>query len=69
MLATPADIPSTTPEEGSTDPTAGLLLLHVPPLILFERVMELPVHTVVGPAFAAAGFTVTVVVAEQVPIA
>ena len=59
----PVDTPLTTPV---ADPTVALplLLLHVPPDVLFARVVVCPTQTLAVPVFAGrAASTVTTVVA------
>jgi len=62
ILAVPAATPVTMPD---ADPTVALvvaLLVHVPPLVVFERAVVPPAHMVLLPEFAGnAAFTVTVV--------
>jgi hypothetical protein len=48
--------------------TAGTLLLHVPPEVVWNKVSEAPAQRLEGPVIAAgAGLTVTTVVAEHPP--
>lgn len=61
MVVVPAVMPVTTPD-ASIEPTAGALLLQVPPLTVLVRVTVRPVHTLVEPDMVPAvgeGFTVT----------
>ena len=44
MIAVPADTPKTDPVVAFTLATAGLPLVHVPPVVLLVRVAEAPVH-------------------------
>ena len=53
IFVVPADIPVTAPVPEFTVPTAVLLLLHVPPPVLFASVDEEPLHIVVVPVIAA----------------
>jgi hypothetical protein len=71
MVAIPPPVPVTIPVL-LTVAIAVLLLLHVPPLVAFDNVIVLPRHTVDGPVMMpalAAGLTVSVAVAWQLPIA
>ena len=64
MVAVPAATPVTKPEP-VTLATAGLLLLHVPPLTELLSVIVAPAHTVPDPLIVPAvalPFTVTVAV-------
>jgi len=64
----PAESPETTPEV-LTVPTAGLLLLHVPPPGVAFNVVVLPIHTFIVPVIeAGAVFTVNGLIAKQ-PVA
>jgi hypothetical protein len=65
MTAVPAETPVTSPVLVFTVATAVLLLLHVPPVAVFERVVVPFEHKVVFPVIGARGLTVTVVVSEQ----
>lgn len=61
----PADAPVTIPVALPTV-ALPLLLLHVPPAVVLERVVAAPTQTVVEPVMAgSAASTVTVVVAWQ----
>ena len=64
-MVVPAVIPVTIPLTGSTVPTGGLLLLHVPAppdAVASVNVMVKPVHTVVGPLITPPiGDTLTVI--------
>jgi len=51
----------------STEPTAGLLLLHVPPALASVRAIVEPVHTLDKPVIPLSEVTVTTVVARQPP--
>lgn len=66
ILAVPVAIPVTMPD---ADPTVALvvaLLVHVPPLVVFERAVVPPAHIVLLPEFAgSAAFTVTVAYLAQ----
>ena len=67
MVAVPAATPVTTPVPVTTVAVPGALLLHVPPAVLLDMVIEWPVQTDNGPVIeATAGFTVTTLVAEDV---
>lgn len=69
MLAEPTVTPVTTPEL-FTDATDGLLLLQVPPDTVFDNVIVLATHTVVGPVIAPAVgvlFTVTNMLDDALP--
>jgi hypothetical protein len=63
VIATvPTDIPVTIPEEEPALATAGLLVIHVPPVMVFPSEVVPPTHTVVLPVIGATGLTVSVVV-------
>ena len=70
MVAVPGAIPVTTPEVGSTD-AAALLLLQAPPLRpLLVNVVFAPIHTVAAPLTVpalASEFTVIIFVAAEEP--
>ena len=53
MVAVPAALPLTTPAD-VTDATDGLLLLHVPPVVVLLRVPVRPTHNVVVPVMVPA---------------
>jgi hypothetical protein len=55
IVATPRDMPVTTPDVGFTVHIAGLLLLHVPVPV---KVISEPTHTAEGPLIAGVGFKV-----------
>ena len=58
--------PVTIPEEGSTDATAGALLIHVPPGTAFVSGIVNPTQTLPEPLMGAGNeLTVTVVVIKQ----
>lgn len=60
IVVLPADTPCTVPVVASILPTVGVLLLHVPPVVLLLSVVVAPWHTVNTPVIAAGtGFTVT----------
>jgi hypothetical protein len=62
IVAVPADTPVTSPEEAPTD-TEPLALLHVPPVVGSERVIDDATHTDELPVIAAGrALTVTIVV-------
>ena len=72
IVAVPADTPVTDPVVGLTVATAGLLLLHVPPLFPFEEnvvdvAMQIGDVPVTVPAFAF-GLTVNVWNEEAGPV-
>ena len=59
-------MPANTPVSEPIVPTAGALLLHVPPGVASVSVVVSPIHTLVPPAIAAGdGITVTVRKAVQ----
>lgn len=63
IVTLPVDIPVTAPEL-VTRALVVSLLLHVPPVALFERVVVPPTHRLNIPVITpGAGFTVNVVVA------
>ena len=69
IVVVPADMPVTTPVVGSTVPTAGTLLLQVPPGEDEVSVVVSPTHTLAVPVIVPGpAFTVTVAVAKQ-PVA
>jgi hypothetical protein len=61
--------PFTTPDEEPTEAVAGVLLLHVPPVVILVSVMDEPRHTLPGPEIAAGnGLMVTMAdVLQPVP--
>ena len=62
MVTVPAATPVTMPDVPIVA-TPVLLLAHVPPLVIEDRVVVDPAHTVVVPVIAAgSAFTVTVAV-------
>ena len=65
----PALTPVTTPEVANAIlPTAGLLLVHVPPAVVELSEVVDPTHTLIVPVMVAGfGFTVKVAVTLQVP--
>jgi hypothetical protein len=52
IVAVPAVRPLTSPDE-LTVATEGVLLLHVPPGVASDKVIDKPVHTVPGPVIGA----------------
>jgi len=64
MVTVPKDIPLTTPVEGSTEPMAGLLLLHVPPAGVVDNVVVAKRQAMFTPVIAA-GVGVTVTTATE----
>lgn len=63
MSVEPGPVPVTTPVVLATVATAVLLLLQVPPVVEFVRVVVAPSHTVKEPLMAdGSGFTTNVVV-------
>lgn len=66
MITVPFDTPHITPLELPIVATAGLLLLHVPPVLVLVSVVQSPLHTLSEPPIAAGSvFTVTTAVAEH----
>lgn len=66
MVEVPALIAVNNPVVPDTVITAGLLLVHVPPLVALLRVRDVPSHTDVTPVMAAGpAITVMTRVAEQ----
>lgn len=66
MVGTPMARPATIPVVEPTDPRAGLLLLHVPPLVASDNVVVKPTHTNGEPEIpAGVGLTVNGVVTRQ----
>ncbi len=60
MVTVPALTPVTVPDALPTVAFAVLLLLHVPPLVAFAKVVVLPVHVTAVPVITAGiAFTVT----------
>jgi hypothetical protein len=58
-MVMPAVIEFTTPLDEPIVATAGLLLLHVPPVVISAKVVAVPAHIEVVPVIAAgAEFTV-----------
>lgn len=69
IFVLPAVRPVTTPDVMPIPAVPGLLLLQVPPVVASLNVVELPTHTEVIPVIEAGnGFTVIVVVTEQLPV-
>lgn len=52
ILGVPADTPVIAPEVETMEPKAGLLLLHVPPVVVQVRVAVPPAHIVDVPPMA-----------------
>jgi hypothetical protein len=69
MVDVPADIPVTTPLAEPIVATAGVLLLHVPPVVLLANVVVAPIQVVSVPVIGEerAEFTVTNLVATALP--
>ena len=63
MVADPAETPITTPVVAFTEATAGLLLLHVPPMLpLLVKLADKPAQILAAPVIVpetASGLTVT----------
>ena len=69
IVAAPGEMPLTTPVPEPIVAMAGLLLLHVPPVVALLRVVVKPGQTLVVPVIAVGnGFTVNVTVFRQ-PVA
>ena len=69
IVVVPAEKPVTTPEV-LTEPTAGLVLLHAPPLVALVSEVLAPAHTIAVPVIVPAsgrGLTVATCVAVAVP--
>jgi len=49
MTAVPAEIPVTTPFEAPTAAIPGVLVVHVPPVVVLDHVWEEPIHIGVVP--------------------
>ncbi len=65
-MTVPAATPVTIPDVLPTVAVAMLLLLHVPPVVVFVRVEVPPTHTDAVPKFdAGSGFTVMFVTLRQ----
>jgi hypothetical protein len=68
IVVVPAVNPDTTPVEGSIDPTAVVLLAHVPPVVASASVVTWPIHALGVPVIADSGYVVMVnVVRHPVP--
>ena len=69
MVDVPADTPVTMPLAEPIVATAGVLLLHVPPVVMLERVVVAPIHVVSVPVMGdeIAELTVTTLVATALP--
>jgi hypothetical protein len=66
IVAVPAFRPSTIPVVMLMFAFDGLLLLHIPPLIAFVSVEDIPRHMLVNPPIAGGiGLTFTVVIRAQ----
>lgn len=68
-VVVPAEMPVSTPEEDIV-PTAGLLVLHVPPGLRLDSGVVAPVHTVGEPVMGNTDvltLTVAVAVVVQLP--
>ena len=65
----PGEKPVTTPVVDPTLAIAGVLLVHVPPLVVLLNVIVEPVHTLLAPVMAAGeGLTDEVLDAAEVPV-
>lgn len=60
MVALPVATPVTTPVVLSIDAVELLLLLQVPPVVLWLRVVVRPVHTPVLPVIAAGALVIVI---------
>lgn len=67
IVATPAELPVTTPLAAPTPAVGVELLLQVPVPELAVNVMLLPTHTPAGPPIVGAAFTVIILVTAQLP--
>jgi hypothetical protein len=70
MLTTPAETPFTIPVDRPTVATDMLLLVQLPPGVVFAFVIEVPTQCAVGPVIAGitgVGLTVTTLVVNAVP--
>jgi len=68
ITVVPIDVPVTTPVLKLTEATAGLLLVHNPPVVALVNVPELPTHITEVPTIAAGtAFTVTTAYTELTP--
>ena len=70
MMAVPALMPNTEPEEPMVA-TPKLPLLHAPPVAPSNSVIDAPTHPVVAPVIVPTlgdGFIVTGAIAKQLPI-
>ena len=66
IVAVPADIPLTIPAPARTVATEGLLLVHMPPDVVWLNVVVDPVHADVAPVIAdGVALTVSVIVRTQ----
>ena len=68
IVADPQAIPFTVPVDAPTDAMAGVLLVHVPPVVASDSVMVVPEHTFIAPVMAAGRglMVVTAVVIQPV---
>jgi hypothetical protein len=67
MVVVPASIPVTSPVTGPTLAIEVLPLLHPPPVVVLDKVVVSPSHTLVVPVIAAGDkFTVIAFTATQV---
>lgn len=70
IIGVPVANPATIPVPAPTDPSAGLLLLHVPPVVPSLNVVVEPTHTFVVPVITAGlGLTVIGKMTLQLPAA
>jgi hypothetical protein len=66
MMAVPAEVPNTRPDEAPIVATAALLVVQLPPVVLLVSVVEVPAQIADTPDIAAGcGLTVTTAVERQ----
>ncbi len=68
IVTDPVPIPVTTPEPEPMDAMDGVLLVHVPPVVVFERVVVVPVVNVVAPVMAAGDALMVMVAVLKHPV-
>ena len=70
MVVVPVAIPVAIPVETPMVATAGVLLIHTPPVTTSDNVMVVPTHWLVGPLMGlttGTGLTVMILLAELAP--
>jgi hypothetical protein len=69
-VAVPIAIPAAIPDDEPIEATEGALLDHIPPAVISDRVMTVPIHWLVGPltgATTGTGFTEIAILAVPEP--